>query len=81
MKFGMDLPLHVTVRVVRYNRCSERGNSRQWYTNTGRQIAMAIEFCTVEPNLCGPSVWNLRHVTHRAPEIWRWLLDFFWKNN
>ena len=32
----------------------------------------------VAPSICGPSVWNLLHVTLLAPIILRWVLDF-WK--
>jgi hypothetical protein len=30
--------------------------------NPDRQVAMATEFCTVAPNICVPSEWNLLHV-------------------
>ena len=32
-------------------------------TNPGRQVVMGTEFCTVVPNICGFSVWNLLYVT------------------
>jgi len=32
---------------------------------------MATKFCTMVPNICGFSVWNLLNVTHRALEFWR----------
>ena len=54
----MDLPRHATVCVFRYNRCGERGNSRQWCTNTGRQIAMVTEFCTSLGPRCGTCVMS-----------------------
>jgi hypothetical protein len=31
--------------------------------NPGCQVACVTEFCTVAPNVCGSSVWNLLHVT------------------
>ena len=31
--------------------------------NTCRQVAVATKLCTVEPNICGSSVWYLLHVT------------------
>jgi hypothetical protein len=33
-------------------------------------------FCTVAPNVFGPSLWNMLHVTLPASIILRWLLDF-----
>jgi hypothetical protein len=47
----------------------------------GAQIpgARATKFCTVAPNICGPSMWNLLYVTLMAPRILEWLLDF-WKS-
>ena len=36
-------------------------------------------FFTVAPNVCKSSVWNLLRATLLAPNILRWLLDF-WKN-
>ena len=47
--------------------------------NPGRQVAPPEKFGTVAPNICGPAVCNLLHVTLLAPRILRWLLDF-WKN-
>jgi hypothetical protein len=44
----------------------------------GSHVARATNFCTVAPNICGFSVWNVRHGTLLAPKIFRWLLDF-WK--
>ena len=38
----------------------------------------ATKFCAVVPNICGPSVWNLLHVTSLVPIILRFVLDF-WK--
>jgi hypothetical protein len=38
-------------------------------TNPGRQVARATTFCTVAPNICGSSVWNLLHVTLQVPRI------------
>ena len=39
---------------------------------------MTIKFCTVAPNVCGASLWNLLCITILAPRILRCLLDF-WK--
>ena len=36
----------------------------------------AVGFCTVAPNIRGPSVWNVLHATLVASIILRWLLDF-----
>jgi len=30
------------------------------------------------PNICDSSIWNLHHVTHLVPRIFRWLPNF-WK--
>jgi hypothetical protein len=40
--------------------------------------ARSPEFYTVVPDICGPSVWNLLHITLLMPRILRWFLDF-WK--
>jgi len=38
---------------------------------------MSTKFCIVELNICGSSVWKMRHVTVPvAPRILRWLLVF-----
>jgi len=42
--------------------------------NPGRQVARAMKFCTVAPNLCGAPVWNLLHVNFLALRILSWLL-------
>ena len=47
-------------------------------TYPGGQFAVTTKFCKVAPNICGPLVWNLLHVTRPAHRILRWLLDF-WK--
>jgi hypothetical protein len=47
-------------------------------TNPGWQVTVATKFCTVAPNICGSSVWNLLYVICLAPIILRWPLDF-WK--
>jgi len=31
------------------------------------------------PDICGSSVWSVSHVTHVAPKLLKWLLDF-WNN-
>jgi len=43
---------------------------------TGAQFRVT-KFCTVTPNICGPSVWNLIHFTLVAQKL-SFLLDF-WK--
>ena len=42
------------------------------------QVAWATTFCSVAPNICGSSEWNLPHVILLASRICRWFLDF-WK--
>jgi len=44
-------------------------------TQPGRQVAMAVKFCTVAADICGDSMWNLLHVTLLASRILRWLPD------
>ena len=44
----------------------------------GCQITMTTTFCTVAPNICVPSVWNLLHVTFLTARILRWFQEF-WK--
>jgi len=46
--------------------------------DAGRQASGRLNFCTVSPNICGPSLWILLHVSLLAPEVLWWLLDF-WK--
>lgn len=41
-----------------------------------RQVVLTTKFGTVEPNICGSSVWKLLVVTNLEPIILRWLLDF-----
>jgi hypothetical protein len=49
---------------------------RQECTNSGRQVAVEIVFCTMTPKICGSSVWIELHVSLLAPPILRWCLDF-----
>jgi hypothetical protein len=51
--------------------------SAQTCANPGLQVARATKFCAVTPNICGPSVWNLLHVTLLATRILKWLVDFW----
>jgi len=51
--------------------------SAQTCTNPGLQFARATNFGTLTPNICGPSVWNLLHVTLLATRILKWLFDFW----
>jgi hypothetical protein len=37
--------------------------------NSMCEVAQAIKFCTVAPNICGSSVWNLLHVTLLEPRV------------
>jgi len=46
------------------------------WTIAGRQVAPATELCSVVSNICGPSVWNLLHVTLLVPRILMWLQYF-----
>jgi hypothetical protein len=47
-------------------------------TNPRCRVTASTKFCMVAPNICGPWVWNLLHITLLAPRILRWLIDF-WK--
>ena len=38
-------------------------------------FAGATNLCTMSPNICGPSIFNLPHVSLLAPRILRWLVD------
>lgn len=53
-----------------------RTESSQGRTNPGQRAAHATKFCIMAPNICGPSVWNLIHVTLLTLTIFRWQLDF-----
>jgi hypothetical protein len=50
----------------------------QGCTNSGPQVAIASEFCTVASNICGSSVWYMLQVTHLVRSTLRWFLDL-WK--
>jgi hypothetical protein len=41
----------------------------QRHTNSRHQVAQVTKFCTVTPDICGSSVWNLFHVTFLVPSI------------
>jgi hypothetical protein len=47
----------------------------QGCTSSGSQVAVTTSFCTVAPNICGSSVWNLLHVTLQGFRNLKWLLD------
>ena len=47
------------------------------YMDTRCLVAVTTKYHTVAPNICGPSLWNLLHVTLLVPRILRWLLDFW----
>jgi hypothetical protein len=53
--------------------CINCKRSKMWNKksckNPGRQVARATKFCTVAPNVCGSSVWNLPYVTTLVPGI------------
>jgi hypothetical protein len=48
----------------------------QGCTNNGREAARANEFCTVESNICGFSVWNFLRAILLATRSLRWHQDF-----
>ena len=48
----------------------------QMCANSGRQVRRFSKFCTVAPNMCGSSVWNLLHVSLLTSSILRFLLHF-----
>jgi hypothetical protein len=48
----------------------------QGCTNPEHQVDRANTLCTLTPNICGSSLWNLLHVTPLGPVILRWFLDF-----
>jgi hypothetical protein len=52
--------------------------SRQGCTQPVRLAARTAKFCTVVPNICGPSVWNLLHIILLSPRMLKWPLQF-WK--
>jgi hypothetical protein len=39
-------------------------------TNPRHQVSVATKFCTVAPNVCGSSVWNLLQVILLALQFW-----------
>jgi hypothetical protein len=51
-------------------------HSCQIVFTTWTHKSRATVFCTVAPNMFGPSLWNMLHVTLPASIILRWLLDF-----
>jgi hypothetical protein len=70
-----------------WSNCSDSAKSETVYnkykclkqrsTNPGCQVAVATNFCTVVPNICGSPLWNLLHVTplehrvlKRLQEVW-----------
>ena len=50
---------------------------KQGCTNPEHQVACAIRFCTVSPNICELSEWNFHHHPPGAYTL-KWLSDF-WK--
>ena len=61
-----------------YDWLPQKSGVVQEYIDLRLQVVLASKFCTVAPNICGTSVWNLLHVTFLAPRILRWLPDL-WK--
>jgi hypothetical protein len=49
---------------------------QQGYRNPRHDVTKTTKFCTVVSNICGPSVWNLFHVTLMAPRLLKLLPDF-----
>ena len=47
-----------------------------WRTNPRRQVAVTTKFCTMAPNICGPSTRNSLPVTLQASGIFRWPVGF-----
>jgi hypothetical protein len=62
--------------------CRTQGNkeilcSVGFSTHPGcRNIAVANEFYTTLPHICGYSAWNLLRVSLQTPRLLRWFLDF-----
>jgi len=56
----------------------QRNSLQQGFsTHPGRcHIAVANEFCTTLPHICGYSVWNLLRVSLQTPRFLRCFLDF-----
>jgi hypothetical protein len=52
-------------------------NNADGCTYPGRRVARTSKFYAVVPDVCGPLVWDLLHVTVLAPVILTWLLDFW----
>lgn len=50
-------------------RKSQMKKPRRWHT--GARKSRAVKFCTGSPTVFESSVWNLFHVTHLAPRIYR----------
>jgi len=49
------------------------------FLTEGPRVTVVTKFYTVVPNILGPSVWGLLHVTLLAPGIFRWRLIVFSK--
>jgi len=70
-------PILLSVSVfISYKTASPHNGLLHAYINAGRQVAVATKFCTVAPNICGSSVYNLLYVAFLTPNILRWRLDF-----
>lgn len=54
------------------------GNMWEKCTTSWHQVAQVTKFWAVAPNIFGPAMWNLLHVTLLKPGILRWLLNI-WK--
>jgi hypothetical protein len=40
----------------------------QGYTNSEGRVARVTKFCTVAPNVCGPSVWKFHYINSLTPQ-------------
>lgn len=58
------------------DRC--KGQLQQGCTSRGYHVTLAKKFCTADPQIFEPSIWNLFPVTHLAHRILMQLSDF-WK--
>jgi len=72
MHFSMSFKIPPTQRVCQVYVVGQE------CTNPGHQVAVTNKFCTVTPNICRASVWNLLCVTLLAPVMLRPHLGY-WK--
>jgi len=70
--------LHCVIKVWinSYNYSRQKYQAvNQGCTSSGCQVTRTTKFCAVLPNICGPSIWNLPHITLLAPRILLKLLE------